>query len=41
MCGNMRRDKVINKDILIKIGAIPIEEKMRKKSPTMVWSCAT
>ena len=30
MCGNTRRDKVRNEDILIKIGVAPIEEKMRE-----------
>ena len=29
MCGNIRRDKVRNKDILTKIGVAPIEEKKR------------
>ena len=30
MCGNMRRDKVRNEDICIKIGEAPIKEKMRE-----------
>jgi len=30
MCGNMRRDKVRNEDIRIKIGVASIEEKMRE-----------
>ena len=30
MCGNTMRDKVRNEDICTKIGAAPIEEKMRK-----------
>ena len=30
MCGNMRRAKVRNKDICIKIGVTSIEEKMRE-----------
>ena len=30
MCGNTKRDKVRNEDILIKIGVTPIKEKMRK-----------
>ena len=38
MCGNTRRDKVRNKDIHTKIGVTSIEEKMERKSPTMVWS---
>ena len=37
MCGNTRRDKVRNEDIHTKIGVASIEEKMRKKSPKMVW----
>jgi len=30
MCGNTRREKVRNEDILTKIGVAPIEEKMRE-----------
>ena len=30
MCGNTRRNKVINEDIRTKIGAASIEEKMRE-----------
>ena len=30
MCGNTMRDKMRNEDICTKIGAAPIEEKMRK-----------
>ena len=30
MCGNTKRDKVRNEDILIKIGVTPIKEKMRE-----------
>jgi len=30
MCDKIRRDKVSNEDILIKIGIAPIEEKMRE-----------
>jgi len=32
MCGNKRRDKVRNEDILTKIGVVPIEEEMRENN---------
>ena len=41
MCGNTRRDKEKNEDIRTKISVAFLEEKMIKKQPKMVWSCAT
>jgi len=41
MCGNMRRDKVRNEDIRIKIGVAPYGREDEIKPPTMVLSCVT
>jgi len=41
MCGNTRRDKMRNEDIRTKTDVAPVKEKIERKPPTMVWSCAT